>query len=183
MLNYFCFLHGVGHWCLRSMFGAIGSTALWYGGCFCMYIINYGAKFRKSKICMSWKEALRCIENFGFMPFFLQFTATESLKQSLNRKDKEVKDKLFKSSWLVQHLIHSSCTEWEHYYIFNLFFSIKLSHCRCLSHLPTAVGSDAAHFDLSSARKKRANAQGSCDWLVLHVQELISLAYQVIDMN
>lgn len=45
------------------------------------------------------------------------------------------------------------------------------------------MGSDAAHFDLSLARKKRANAQGSCDWLVLHVQELISLAYQVIDMN
>lgn len=45
------------------------------------------------------------------------------------------------------------------------------------------MGSDAAHFDLSSARKKPVNVQGSCDWLVLHVQELISLAYQVIDMN
>ncbi|KAL9427618.1 hypothetical protein AB3S75_029744 [Citrus x aurantiifolia] len=61
----------------------------------------------------------------------------------------------------------------------HLRYRTRVFAAECLSHLPTAVGSDAAHFDLSSARKKRANAQGSCDWLVLHVQELISLAYQI----
>jgi len=54
---------------------------------------------------------------------------------------------------------------------------------RCLSHLPRAVGKNPAHFDLSLARKQSANGQVSCDWLVLHVQELISLAYQVLNMN
>lgn len=61
----------------------------------------------------------------------------------------------------------------------HLRFRTRVFAAECLSHLPTAVGSDAAHFDLSSARKKAGNAQGSCDWLVLHVQELISLAYQI----
>ena len=54
---------------------------------------------------------------------------------------------------------------------------------RCLSHLPRAVGKNPAHFDLSLARKQPVNGQVSCDWLVLHVQELISLAYQVLNMN
>ena len=54
---------------------------------------------------------------------------------------------------------------------------------RCLSHLPRAVGKNPAHFDLSLARKQSVNGQVSCDWLVLHVQELISLAYQVLNMN
>lgn len=49
---------------------------------------------------------------------------------------------------------------------------------RCLSHLPTAVGKDPAHFDLSLARKQKKGP--SCgDWLVLQLQELVSLAYQV----
>ncbi|GMH27186.1 hypothetical protein Nepgr_029029 [Nepenthes gracilis] len=49
----------------------------------------------------------------------------------------------------------------------------------CLSHLPTAVGQNTAHFDLSLARKQPGKGQPSCDWLVLHLQELISLAYQI----
>lgn len=64
------------------------------------------------------------------------------------------------------------------YLIFVIFFV----H-RCLSHLPRAVGKNPAHFDLSLARKQSVNGQVSCDWLVLHVQELISLAYQVLNMN
>jgi len=52
--------------------------------------------------------------------------------------------------------------------------------CRCLSYLPTAVGSDPAHFDLSLARKQSAKGRTSPgDWLVLRLQELVSLAYQV----
>lgn len=50
---------------------------------------------------------------------------------------------------------------------------------RCLSHLPIAVGKNPVHFDLSLARKQSTNGEHSRDWLVLHVQELISLAYQV----
>ncbi|GAV75653.1 LOW QUALITY PROTEIN: hypothetical protein CFOL_v3_19131, partial [Cephalotus follicularis] len=49
----------------------------------------------------------------------------------------------------------------------------------CLSHLPTAVGKNPAHFDLSIARKHPAFGKAYGDWLVLHVQELISLAYQI----
>ncbi|KAL0801143.1 hypothetical protein Bca101_056319 [Brassica carinata] len=49
----------------------------------------------------------------------------------------------------------------------------------CLSLLPEAVGTDAAHFDLSLARKLASVTQSSGDWLVLQLQELISLAYQI----
>ncbi|KAJ6738775.1 PROTEIN SWEETIE [Salix koriyanagi] len=49
----------------------------------------------------------------------------------------------------------------------------------CLSHLPIAVGKNPAHFDLSLARKQYTNGGLSRDWLVLHVQVLISLAYQI----
>ncbi|XP_018445436.1 protein SWEETIE isoform X3 [Raphanus sativus] len=49
----------------------------------------------------------------------------------------------------------------------------------CLSLLPEAVGKDAAHFDLSLARKFASDTQSSGDWLVLQLQELISLAYQI----
>lgn len=51
---------------------------------------------------------------------------------------------------------------------------------RCLSCLPTAVGSNPAHFDLSLARiAMNVRDRSSVDWLVLHLQELISLSYQV----
>lgn len=49
-----------------------------------------------------------------------------------------------------------------------------------MSHLPDAVGSHPAHFDLFLARKELASGQATGDWLVLHLQELISLAYQVL---
>ncbi|WCJ25388.1 HEAT repeat-containing protein [Euphorbia peplus] len=48
----------------------------------------------------------------------------------------------------------------------------------CLSHLPTAVGNSPAHFNLSLARE-RPPGEISRDWLVLHLQDLISLAYQI----
>lgn len=51
---------------------------------------------------------------------------------------------------------------------------------RCLSHVPDAVGPNPAHFDLSLARSQPINELISGDWLVLQVQELISLAYQVM---
>lgn len=53
---------------------------------------------------------------------------------------------------------------------FHLFLTY-----RCLSCVPLAVGTDPAHFDLSLARRRAS----SSDWLVLHLQELVSLAYQV----
>lgn len=53
---------------------------------------------------------------------------------------------------------------------------------RCLSHLPRAVGKNPTHFDLSLARKRPTGVKSE-DWLVLHVQELISLAYQVLDLE
>ncbi|KAJ6403563.1 hypothetical protein OIU84_015471, partial [Salix udensis] len=60
------------------------------------------------------------------------------------------------------------------------FMSISLDiDLSCLSHLPIAVGKNPAHFDLSLARKQYTNGGLSRDWLVLHVQELISLAYQI----
>ena len=53
---------------------------------------------------------------------------------------------------------------------------------RCLSCLPEAVGTNPSHFDLSLERR-RVTGEGSSDWLVLHMQELISLAYQVLNIN
>lgn len=50
---------------------------------------------------------------------------------------------------------------------------------RCLNSLPEAVGDNPAHFDLSLARGQPANGHLLGDWLVLQLQELISLAYQV----
>ncbi|KAB1211181.1 HEAT repeat-containing protein 5A [Morella rubra] len=61
----------------------------------------------------------------------------------------------------------------------HLRYRTRVFAAECLSHLPRAVGKNPAHFDLSLARKQPANRQVSSDWLVLHVQELISLAYQI----
>ena len=58
-----------------------------------------------------------------------------------------------------------------------------MSWHRCLSYLPRAVGKNPAHFDLSLARKQPYDGRASGDWLVLHVQELISLAYQVLNVK
>ncbi|CAL0321677.1 unnamed protein product [Lupinus luteus] len=57
-----------------------------------------------------------------------------------------------------------------------LRYRTRLFAAECLSHLPEAVGRNPAHFDLLLARKENANGQA---WLVLHLQELISLAYQI----
>ncbi|CAL5367371.1 unnamed protein product [Camellia sinensis] len=61
----------------------------------------------------------------------------------------------------------------------HLRYRTRVFAAECLSHLPAAVGKDLAHFDLCVARKQSANGLASGDWLVLHVQELISLAYQI----
>ncbi|KAF8399147.1 hypothetical protein HHK36_015012 [Tetracentron sinense] len=61
----------------------------------------------------------------------------------------------------------------------HLRYRTRVFAAECLSHLPAAVGKDSTHFDLSLARRQSANGQASGDWLVLHIQELISLAYQI----
>ncbi|KAJ6738777.1 PROTEIN SWEETIE [Salix koriyanagi] len=61
----------------------------------------------------------------------------------------------------------------------HLRYRTRVFAAECLSHLPIAVGKNPAHFDLSLARKQYTNGGLSRDWLVLHVQELISLAYQI----
>ncbi|CAK7344399.1 unnamed protein product [Dovyalis caffra] len=61
----------------------------------------------------------------------------------------------------------------------HLRYRTRVFAAECLGHLPIAVGKNPAHFDLSLARKQAANGEISGDWLVLHVQELISLAYQI----
>ncbi|ESQ28765.1 hypothetical protein EUTSA_v10017993mg [Eutrema salsugineum] len=61
----------------------------------------------------------------------------------------------------------------------TLRYRTRIFAAECLSLLPEAVGKDAAHFDLSLARKLASNRQSSGDWLVLQLQELISLAYQI----
>ncbi|XP_030484965.2 protein SWEETIE isoform X1 [Cannabis sativa] len=61
----------------------------------------------------------------------------------------------------------------------HLRYRTRVFAAECLSHLPTAVGTSPAHFDLHLARKQPASGRSSGDWLVLHIQELISLAYQI----
>lgn len=60
-----------------------------------------------------------------------------------------------------------------------LRYRTRLFAAECLSHLPDAVGRNPAHFDLLLARKEHASGQAASDWLVYHLQELISLAYQI----
>ncbi|KFK41114.1 hypothetical protein AALP_AA2G087800 [Arabis alpina] len=61
----------------------------------------------------------------------------------------------------------------------TLRYRTRVFAAECLSLLPEAVGEDAAHFDLSLARKLASDRWNSGDWLVLQLQELISLAYQI----
>ncbi|CAK9150708.1 unnamed protein product [Ilex paraguariensis] len=61
----------------------------------------------------------------------------------------------------------------------HLRYRTRVFAAECLSHLPGAVGKNSAHFDLSLAKRHPANDLASGDWLVLQLQELISLAYQV----
>ncbi|XP_043809967.1 protein SWEETIE isoform X3 [Manihot esculenta] len=60
----------------------------------------------------------------------------------------------------------------------HLRYRTRVFAAECLSHLPRAVGKNPTHFDLSLARKRPTGVKSE-DWLVLHVQELISLAYQI----
>ncbi|KAL8476600.1 hypothetical protein ACS0TY_029047 [Phlomoides rotata] len=61
----------------------------------------------------------------------------------------------------------------------HLRYRTRVFAAECLNHLPEAVGENPAHFDLSLARAERANGKPLGDWLVLQLQELISLAYQI----
>ncbi|XP_020259958.1 HEAT repeat-containing protein 5B [Asparagus officinalis] len=62
----------------------------------------------------------------------------------------------------------------------HLRYRTRVFAAECLSNLPKAVGTDPAHFDLSMARKQPTKEHSSSgDWLVLHLQELLSLAYQI----
>eukprot|EP00850_Spirogloea_muscicola_P013780 SM000095S24994 [mRNA] locus=s95:314510:331395:- [translate_table: standard] len=74
-------------------------------------------------------------------------------------------------------------------------FQTRLFAAECLSRLPNAVGDHPAHTDLMLARQLRMQHQSrqekslvdpsaedealQADWLVLHLSELVALAYQV----
>ncbi|BBH06892.1 HEAT repeat-containing protein [Prunus dulcis] len=61
----------------------------------------------------------------------------------------------------------------------HLRYRTRVFAAECLSYLPSAVGKNPVHFDLCAARSQPTNGQASGDWLVLHIQELIALAYQI----
>ncbi|OIT22627.1 PREDICTED: HEAT repeat-containing protein 5B [Nicotiana attenuata] len=61
----------------------------------------------------------------------------------------------------------------------HLRYRTRVFAAECLSHLPAAVGKNPAHFDVALARKQPASGPSSGDWLVLQLQELVSLAYQI----
>ncbi|KAF8023726.1 hypothetical protein BT93_F1038 [Corymbia citriodora subsp. variegata] len=61
----------------------------------------------------------------------------------------------------------------------HLRYRTRVFAAECLRHLPSAVGNDPSHFDLSLARSQSSRGHAMGDWLVIHVQELISLAYQI----
>lgn len=73
----------------------------------------------------------------------------------------------------------SFCFIWKGY-----FNPKNYLRCRCLSYITTAVGTDPAHFDLSLAREKLlpSGHVNIGDWLVLHTQDLVALAYQVLNV-
>ncbi|KAL6876470.1 hypothetical protein ACP4OV_013042 [Aristida adscensionis] len=62
----------------------------------------------------------------------------------------------------------------------HLRYRTRVFAAECVSHVPIAVGGEPAHFDLLLARS--AVAKGtylSNDWLVLKLQDLVSLSYQI----
>ncbi|XP_015643211.1 protein SWEETIE isoform X1 [Oryza sativa Japonica Group] len=62
----------------------------------------------------------------------------------------------------------------------HLRYRTRVFAAECVSHVPVAVGTEPAHFDLLLARS--AVAEGvhlSNDWLILKLQELVSLSYQI----
>ncbi|KAJ8637016.1 hypothetical protein MRB53_011283 [Persea americana] len=63
----------------------------------------------------------------------------------------------------------------------HLRYRTRVFAAECLSYITTAVGTDPAHFDLSLARKKLlpSGHVNIGEWLVLHTQDLVALAYQI----
>lgn len=61
----------------------------------------------------------------------------------------------------------------------HLRYRTRVFAAECLNHLPEAVGDNPAHVYLSLARGQPAKGNLKGDWLVLQLQELISLAYQI----
>ncbi|KAG8094444.1 hypothetical protein GUJ93_ZPchr0012g20299, partial [Zizania palustris] len=62
----------------------------------------------------------------------------------------------------------------------HLRYRTRVFAAECVSHVPVAVGTEPAHFDLLLARS--ALAEGTHlpnDWLVLKLQDLVSLSYQI----
>ncbi|XP_024543648.1 protein SWEETIE [Selaginella moellendorffii] len=57
-------------------------------------------------------------------------------------------------------------------------YTTRVFAAECLSRIPTAVGADPLHFDINQARQHLARNPGA-DLLVLHLGELVALAYQV----
>ncbi|XP_062179055.1 protein SWEETIE-like isoform X2 [Phragmites australis] len=62
----------------------------------------------------------------------------------------------------------------------HLRYRTRVFAAECVSHVPVAVGAEPAHFDLLLARSTIAKGTYlSNDWLVLKLQELVSLSYQI----
>ncbi|KAL0343339.1 UNVERIFIED_CONTAM: protein SWEETIE [Sesamum angustifolium] len=61
----------------------------------------------------------------------------------------------------------------------HLRYRTRVFAAECLNHLPEAVGENPSHFDLSLAKGQPSKGPVSGDWLVLQLQDLISLAYQI----
>ncbi|CAN0928886.1 Protein SWEETIE [Linum grandiflorum] len=66
----------------------------------------------------------------------------------------------------------------NHQRVKQLRYRTRVFAAECLSCLPDAVGKNTAHFDLSFARRSDNGSRNGA-WLVLHLQDLISLAYQI----
>ncbi|KAH9326227.1 hypothetical protein KI387_006405, partial [Taxus chinensis] len=61
-------------------------------------------------------------------------------------------------------------------------YRTRVFAAECLSQLPNAVGTEPTHFDLLQARKEKmmhSLQTSGGDWLVLHLAELVALAYQI----
>ncbi|KAF8667911.1 hypothetical protein HU200_052539 [Digitaria exilis] len=92
----------------------------------------------------------------------------------------EDEDNMISSS--KQEQVHSSSSMSSQFPQRNkhLRYRTRVFAAECASHVPNAVGAEPAHFDLLSARSEMANGTYlSNDWLVLKLQELVSLSYQI----
>ncbi|KAL2632357.1 hypothetical protein R1flu_017043 [Riccia fluitans] len=59
-------------------------------------------------------------------------------------------------------------------------YKTRVFAAECLCRLPVIVGVEPAHFDLALVRRLQKSGQRSgSDWLVLHLRELVTVAYQV----